>query len=353
MPEVVHYVKLRRRVVIHRMETAECLTDRVFWAIILYSRCGPEPSPYVVKKDARGWIKRDDDNKEPIRGSYAYLTQMLGLDPSMRKNVINAVQRLVEQKSVYIQDNLLYPSDTPPVSQDSPPTTDTGGNTATATGGNIATTWNIAGILIRPDQLPTDPEANTAARQSLTELSTGFNDSLKTLRTGYRKVVRQGISEHSILIDKSRRREDKAAAAPEEKNTDAQEEPAAADPITQPPETQPSDSVEESVVQEALSTYGPTDRETARKVIRDSSKHFPEAEPVEIVQMIHSKASGRRGEVRTIIGLLVSIVPKGFEGYRRLPRQPSPRDVMEEQNIQIWRSWLVPGSDVSPEDREV
>jgi len=97
-------------------------------------------------------------------------------------------------------------------------------------------------------------------------------------------------------------------------------------------------------VQKALAEYGPADLETARRIIGDSRKQFPQATSTEIIRMIHEKAAGRRN-VRTIVGLLVLIVPKGFEGYQR---KPVPKTRREQDIAYVLAHW----QEYPPEERE-
>src|SRR4249919_2325000 len=101
-----HWAKIRREVVIHRMATAESLDDRLYWAVILWSWCGPEYSRTVVLKDARGYIRRDNAEK-PIPAKLKDLRELLGLAPGMKGHVSRAIQRLEERNSLHFDKGVL------------------------------------------------------------------------------------------------------------------------------------------------------------------------------------------------------------------------------------------------------
>jgi hypothetical protein len=46
-------------IVLHRIKTAECLDSRLFWAMILWSWCGPDLSQDVSVKDELGSLCKD------------------------------------------------------------------------------------------------------------------------------------------------------------------------------------------------------------------------------------------------------------------------------------------------------
>jgi len=184
------------------METADCLESRVFWAIILWSLCGPQRSKYFVVKDHKGFIQKDAEGI-PIPGKLKNLLSLLGLAPGMKGHVSRAVQRLKEKKSIRFEGNLLYIEEAPPPAE-SPNEVAKLGN------------WNIAGVVVKLGNLPSDPVARASSIQWLNELRLGYNGSVKTLKSGYRELLSQGVSEGRILIvlDEKRRRGEKLASSP-------------------------------------------------------------------------------------------------------------------------------------------
>jgi len=50
------FTYIPRDVVVHRIATGECLSERLFWAIVLWSWCGPMSCPYATFKDDCGYI---------------------------------------------------------------------------------------------------------------------------------------------------------------------------------------------------------------------------------------------------------------------------------------------------------
>ena len=192
-PETQWVARIPRRVVIHRMETADSLESRVFWAIVLWSICGPQRSIQVVIKDRKGFIQKDAEGN-PTIASQADLRELLGLAPGMRAHVSRAIQRLKQKHSIRTdQKGVIYFEESPPEVPPKDPS-------LVASTGN----WNIAGIVASTGNFPSDPVARTEAIQWIENLSTEWRNHLKTLKTGYRKLLVQGLSERGILIDKRR-----------------------------------------------------------------------------------------------------------------------------------------------------
>src|SRR6186713_245125 len=115
-----HYALIPRRVVLNRMETADCLEARVHWAIILWSWCGPGRTEdgAVVVKDRRGFIQRDGaGNQIPARA--IDLLQLLGLAAGMKGNLSRAIARLKMKGVIRFEGKVMYSVDSPPIIEDS------------------------------------------------------------------------------------------------------------------------------------------------------------------------------------------------------------------------------------------
>jgi hypothetical protein len=66
-----------------------------------------------------------------------------------------------------------------------------------------------------------------------------------------------------------------------------------------------------------MSQHGSCDPDTAERVIMNSRQECSDASAAEVVQMISEKGRSITRSTKNPIGLLVSIIPKGFRGYRR------------------------------------
>ena len=185
------------------MATATCLDDRLFWGIILWSWCGPERSEGVVLKDARGFIRRDNQ-EQPIPAKLRDLRELLGLAPNMKGNVSRAIERLVQRNSIHFDKGVLYPDQEP--SPRAPPTA-------------VVSTDNfcVGTRRISTNNLPTDPVARSKAVQWLQTTRTAWNTDLKTLRTLYNQLLEQAAPELGIIIvlkKKKRRVEEEKSSTP-------------------------------------------------------------------------------------------------------------------------------------------
>jgi hypothetical protein len=218
--------RVPRKVVQHRMETAECLEDRVFWAIILWSWCGPQVSDAVVIKDHRGYIQKDGAGK-PVPAKFGDLLTLLGLAPVMKGNLSRAIQRLVAKNSVRYESRILYPLKEPA----SPPP-----NPQSCSYNN----FNIAGIVVSTATFPEDQAVRTELFNVLSRCSTEWRNDLKALKYKHQMKVVQEFSARGILIsleEKKRRgdKEDSPSDGRAEKGSPVVENPPP-EPPARPPE---------------------------------------------------------------------------------------------------------------------
>jgi hypothetical protein len=199
-----HWAKVPRQVVLHRMATAECLDSRLFWAMILWSWCGPEISDAVVLKDNKGFIRRDGDDK-PIPATLKDLRELLGLAPNAKGHVSEAAARLVTCGAVRLGEAILHRRGGPRVMYPIRDPTTNGQQEKVPDTGNLSDGWYVAGIVVSTGNLPADPAARQTAVLWLEDLNTRWNSALKKLRTEYREEAIQGFSAHGILIGKKQK----------------------------------------------------------------------------------------------------------------------------------------------------
>jgi hypothetical protein len=247
-----HFALIPRDVVVHRMETADSFESRVFWAIILWSWCGPDASDSFVVKNARGFIQRDSAGNS-IPGRPLDLLRLLGLAPTMKGNLSRVIQRLAEKGSIRYEGKILYPVKAPPRAEDTQKVAD-------------LTTFTIAGIVVRSDNFPTDPTERAETIRWITELKSEYNDAVTTVRSGYRKLLKQGLSERGIIIvlkEKNSRGSQSVGPVQEEepepqedRPTDPSPEPSPEPP--EPPTAEPAPTIEEVralIIEETAQTH--------------------------------------------------------------------------------------------------
>jgi len=186
-----------RTVVLHRMETTDCLDSRLFWAMILWSWCGPDVSELVSLKDERGFLRKDRNGK-PIPATQNDLRKLLGLAPGMKGAISRAVERLAENGSIRFGDSLrgggkiIYPERSPTTPEQPSKVANTS---------NLSR-WNLAGVVVHIGDLPVDEVARTAAISWLNDVSTRWRTGLKVLKTSIKEEAVLGFAEHGIIIDK-------------------------------------------------------------------------------------------------------------------------------------------------------
>lgn len=201
LPDVKHFAKVSRSVILRRMSPDRCFDDRVFWALVLWSWCGPEKTEdgMVVRKDARGYIERDKSGR-PLPAQQKDLIGLLDLKDGLKGEISRVMARLNESGQVWTDEaGLMYVDPEPPAFESSE---------------SVANTrnWKIADRIITTADLPADPVASTAAIERLEELSTAWKNDLKALRTRYRLLAIQAVSGGAISIDREVREEEKQAS---------------------------------------------------------------------------------------------------------------------------------------------
>lgn len=239
-----HFVNLSRKVVIHRMETSECLDSRLFWAIVLWSRCGPAVSDMVVKKDERGWIVKEHGAAVPAK--LTDLAGVLGLDPQkMKAPLSRAAARLAELGAIRFGEQIpgasrarvMYFVQEPRLPEKPVKLP-------------VPATWHVGKFTITSDQLPEDQVARTRAIEFLNDASTRWKSDLKDLRTSYKKLLEHAAAEGLILIsfNSSISREDPppqpSIKVPPDSPTEPREEEEESPPIN--PEPTPAPKKDES-----------------------------------------------------------------------------------------------------------
>jgi len=109
--ELKAYVVLSRELALHEIATATCLTDRVYWALILTSCCGPYVREGCFLRNAdTGRLVMDEKNQVfPLRAKH--LLQILKLDSAYRGKIHQSLKKLVEQGRMEVrgEDKIWYP----------------------------------------------------------------------------------------------------------------------------------------------------------------------------------------------------------------------------------------------------
>lgn len=286
------YARMSRKAILHRIATAECLEDRVYWAIILLSWCGPGVSDYAVVKDHRGFIQRDSAGL-PVLATLRDIATALGLAPGMRGHISRSIASLSDKGAIQKIDGKLYPLKDPSVAN-------TGNGALPCTGnGSLprTVTRNVAGYVLPESYIPTDPALLQGFLEWTTQCQEKWRTELKTIKYGNQEEYVQGLSRFGIIID--RKAEEKKLAScsslPEEEPYDEPAEPAdPADPdepwypSAPPPDPPPVEAppVEEPKVQPATTA----EREEIRQM--SARLGFPNVLAERLCDQIHENLKG-------------------------------------------------------------
>jgi hypothetical protein len=181
--------------VLHRIQTALCLDDRLFWAMILWSWCGPQVSPegLVVLKDEKGFI-RCDRNGKVTPATLKDLKTLLGLSSAMAGHITRAAQRLERNNCVRFDGRKIYP-EREPTYQDDPKLT-------------VQSIWHVGSKTACTDNLPEDPIDRTRAIDWLENACTAWKTDLRELRTKHDQLFVQAIPSLGLVFKEKSLREE-------------------------------------------------------------------------------------------------------------------------------------------------
>lgn len=252
------YALVPRRVVLNRMQTADCLESRVHWAIILCSWCGPKSSPdgAVVVRDRRGFIQKDADGK-PQPAKAQDLLKVLGLAPEMKGNMSRAIARLKMKGVIRFERKVMYACASPPVLE-------TDGEVATVTTKSCHRNnfWSIASVTITAEQLPSDPLQRSATVEWLNTFQNEHRRKLLVVNTTDRELLRAGLAERGILtvLEKKNIRGSQSVGPVQEEEPEPQEDRPTdpPEPEPEPPLPEPAPTIEEVralIIEETAQTH--------------------------------------------------------------------------------------------------
>src|SRR4029450_11511439 len=100
------YAVLSRELVLHQLATARSLTDRVYWALILTSCCGPDVREGCFdRNEDAGRLVRDEKNQlYPLR--VKHLLALLKLKDERRRDIHLCIKNLKKRGSLEERDPL-------------------------------------------------------------------------------------------------------------------------------------------------------------------------------------------------------------------------------------------------------
>src|SRR5215831_6607865 len=114
LSEIKHFAKISRAVVLRRMAPDQCFSSRVFWALVLWSWCGPESTEgAVVQKDAKGYIRREKG--QPVPALQKHILRLLGLNQGLKANLSRTIARFIESGQLWTDEaGMMYVDPEPP-----------------------------------------------------------------------------------------------------------------------------------------------------------------------------------------------------------------------------------------------
>src|SRR5438477_10555677 len=107
--DIKAWANVPREVVLYKMTGETCFEEKVYYALILLSWCGPHVSEACVVKDAQGRIVRDAAGN-PLPAKQKDIRKALGLAPSSKGNLCRTIKNLHQQGLVRVNEvGVMYP----------------------------------------------------------------------------------------------------------------------------------------------------------------------------------------------------------------------------------------------------
>lgn len=288
-PDAKHWAKVPRDVVLRLMAADQTLQNRLFYACLLWSECGPHRSEAVVIKDLNGFIVRDGKG-DAMPARQKDLLKLLELPETMKGEVSRQIRALIDSGLLSSDGESLYLEASPPAYIPEP---------------EVAgpRNWHIGRTVVGPRNLPEDPELRDRAIRWLDDTAAQYNQDRKELRARYRQLLDSATSEGLILIESSLSRKQQQQAV-----------------VVDPPPP-PSESEQ---VREVLAEFDPTvSVQAANRLIKDCRQNAP-VDAATIVAMVRIKAKSITGTTRSPIGFLLATVPTSLQSHQTA-NKPQPR----------------------------
>lgn len=330
------WARIPREVLLHRMQTAGTVKDKVFAACLLWGPCGLQRCDYVCLKDDKGYFvghkatKNANKSPWPIPAKLTDLVQLLGFDPLRRSDVWRALGQLEEEGAIRWEDGRIYPIERP-VAPPPPPPKPPGYRR-----------FRIGRQLLSNDTYQHLSEEERSEMDKWCEENELLCQSqLNAVLDTFDQLRKDQLSRHHIIIEKEkkRRREDIDPAAA--KNGIPLEPPPPEQPSPPPepekPEPEPEPAPDpvaiavtpalpvEDVSVEEDEDPGPVPPETdveylarhipkcdaaaAQLLLNYVRALLPDATREEILDACQQKYEQNAGRIKNLIGFLLTVVP--------------------------------------------
>lgn len=286
------WARMERDIILNATRQSLCLTEQVYWLLILTSRCGPTVRDGCFLRDRRGYTIKDKRGQEiPLRQRDV----CEALDVSNRSLVHKVIRRLVAQKRLVIgSDEIWYPVMDPVKLAEL-----LASESVTGSKRNNERKTHYIGIRIPDELYAGDAETVTETVAGLEKIDEEFATAHKCLLQQHRAKLQQYISDRRIII--------------EEKIEEIREEVVSqsVDPVPDPvPE--PTDRLTEieAVIPSAL--IEETGEVPTPQLLRKIADALGETPPEMLAQRI-----AQRRKAFTSLGLLVDLASDARESWSR------------------------------------
>jgi hypothetical protein len=195
------YAVLSRELVLNAIANAACLTERVYWALILTSACGRYVREGCFLRDEDTGRLVTDEKKQVFPLRVKHLMTILKLDPADRGNVHRSIKKLVTQGrlEVHGDDKVWYPLLDPAKLAETPKVERKWCNR------NSTLPYTFLSSFLRKalaDE-PVIPDAiSDTAKADLKKLEKRYKSALVLLRQNYADVAKKLVFGDRIIISK-------------------------------------------------------------------------------------------------------------------------------------------------------
>ena len=189
------FAVVSRETVLKNIARASCMTERVYWVLILSSWCGPHVQEACWLRDEQGYLAKDPLTGEHIPLRLKHVLKILKLDHTGRANVARCMKLLQRQKRIVLKDGVCYPVLSAPVKKG------TEGEKVISTDSILPYTFRWMGFNLNLSTI--NDECRPALIQKLACIRDRTNTAIKEARACAKKDVGLLLSEFPSLLEES------------------------------------------------------------------------------------------------------------------------------------------------------
>jgi hypothetical protein len=327
------WANISRSKILLNIAQAACLTEKVYWALILTSWCGPQVREECYLRNQHGYIVLDE-HEQPIPLRPKHLLQMLRLDSGSRANVKHSLDKLVRQKRLEIADGRWRPVFNPPAD----PATETVSQDVVSTDNKAAYTFRLLRFELDLSRI-SDPVVRTATWTQLNSIKDRLNTTITEARNHAKDEVEQLLLAVPSLYEKPEEIDEIEPSSSSRSSPELTTTTVGVSVAVQESKQTATAPASITPILEAFERKGcAIDVPRARKLFQECRQSAPDVTPDEVAGVAQEVHIGRT--LTNPVGFLLKAVQNGCHPdslVRRRMRQQQQESTSRAEQIAAWR----------------